>query len=338
MNRRVVLVFGCCLLYAGCGKYSDFTLPPPRGEQEEVTFQWELLDAPVLGRGQPGDWDEVDALNPSVVLHGGLYYNLYSGYDGVRWHTGLATSSDGLKWTKQGKVLSPDASTWEGDYIAANGSVIVFDAMFYYWYQAGEPPKIGLATSTDGIVWNKHATPVLETGPRGSWDERGVADPYVIQAHGKLFMFFLGQDRARRQRIGVAMSEDGSHWWKLRSNPILELGSRDSFDEIGLGEPAVWTSYGRYWMLYTGRDKQEYRRLGLASSDNGVNWNRISGTAVLEGQQPWNSKVVCDPSVELSGERIRVWFGGGNIAHPAENLNGQIGLAILRPESANLAE
>jgi len=26
----------------------------------------------------------------------------------------------------------------------------------------------------------------------------------------------------------------------------------------------VWTSGGQWWMLYTGRDKQEQRRMGLA--------------------------------------------------------------------------
>jgi hypothetical protein len=40
--------------------------------------------------------------------------------------------------------------------------------------------------------------------------------------------------------------------------------------------------------------------------------------------------VVCDPEIEVSGEGIRVWFGGGDRAEPAENLNGQIGAGWLR--------
>jgi predicted GH43/DUF377 family glycosyl hydrolase len=155
-----------------------------------------------------------------------------------------------------------------------------------------------------------------------------VADPYVIRQGGYFYLYFLGQDRARRQRLGVARSEDGFHWQKLRSNPILELGDDGAFDENGLGEPAVWQSHGFYWMLYTGRDRAENRRLGLARSTDGVHWQKLR--AVFSGSQPWDSKVICDPTVEVHGDEVRVWFGGGDVARPDENLNGQIGYGILR--------
>ena len=70
-------------------------------------------------------WDAVDALNPSVVQWRGTYWNFYSGFDGKTWHTGASTSVDGLMWVKRRKILSPDSATWEGSYIAANGSAIV---------------------------------------------------------------------------------------------------------------------------------------------------------------------------------------------------------------------
>jgi hypothetical protein len=38
--------------------------------------------------------------------------------------------------------------------------------------------------------------------------------------------------------------------------------------------------------------------------------------------------------VDVGGGVIRVWFGGGDVASPDENLHGQIGLAILRPVRA----
>jgi predicted GH43/DUF377 family glycosyl hydrolase len=279
----------------------------------------------------------VDVLNPSVVKRQGVYYNLYSGFDGKTWHTGLATSSDGLTWTRQGKVLSPAPNSWEGDdYIAANGSVLVAGSEFLYWYQGGRLPSIGLARSTDARRWTKLPHPVLHPGPRGSWDERGVADPYVIRVGDFYYMFYLGQDRARRQRLGVARSTDGVHWQKLRSNPVLALGAAGAFDENGLGEPAVWVSGDRYWMLYTGRDRKEYRRIGLAWSTDGVRWERLPAGSVFTGGESWNSRVVCDPTVILESGRIRVWFGGGDVASAAERLDGQIGFATLEPADANL--
>ena len=152
-------------------------------------------------------------------------------------------------------MLSPQG--WEGSYIAANGSALVVGDEILYWYEAGDPFRIALARSRDGKNWTRHGDAVVPLGPRGSFDERAVADPYVIRAGGNFYMFYLGQDRARRQSLGIARSSDGVTWEKLRSNPILEPGAPGAFDENGVGEPAVWTSGGQWWMLYTGRDKGE---------------------------------------------------------------------------------
>lgn len=311
--------------------YADFTLPVLSPSNTSIAISWKPVPDPVLVNGAPGEWDGVDALNPSVVRTADGLFNFYSGFDGRTWHTGLAISSDGLHWKKHGRVLSPDPKTWEGDYIAANGSVLRVNGKFHHWYQAGgeRVPQIGLATSSDGRNWTKTSEPVLPTGPRGSWDERGVGDPYVIRVGETFYLYYLGQDRARRQRLGIARSYDGRHWEKLRSNPILELGDPERFDGTGLGEPAVWQSHGSYWMLYTARDRHENRRLGLARSQDGVRWQRYSRDPIFSGAYPWNAKVVCDPHVELQDGTVRVWYGGGNRPEPAENLDGQIGVADL---------
>ena len=317
---------------ASCGKYSDFTLPSQPGGPT-VTWQWKPDPSPVLARGPSGDWDSGDVLNPSVIRHGAEYWNLYSGFDSKTWHTGLAISTDGISWRKKGKILSPDPRTWEGGYIAANGSAIEDGPGILYYYQGGRPPQIGLARTSPGRDWSKHGPPVLATGPYGSWDERGVADPYVIRLEGRFYLFYVGMDRARRQRLGVAVSDDGLGWHKLRSNPVLEVGDYGSFDENGLGEPAVWASSGYYWMLYTGRGRDEYRRLGLARSRDGVHWEKTP--AVFSGDQAWNSKVICDPSVIVEAGQVRVWFGGGDVARPDENIHGQGGYGVLQPAAGN---
>jgi predicted GH43/DUF377 family glycosyl hydrolase len=286
---------------------------------------------PVIARGRFSD-----VLNPSVIAVRGMpYRNLYSVFDGRTWHTALAASGDGSHWQQAGIVLSPEPKTWESDYSAANGSGLWHEKEFLYWYVAGkrERPRLGLARSADARAWRKEPGPVLEPGPYASWDEYGVADPYAIRVDPYFYLYYLGQDRAGphgvRQRLGVARSTDGIRWEKLRSNPILEPGADGAFDEAGLGEPAVWTWHGFYWMLYTGRDIHENRRMGLARSTDGVHWRKLP--AVFAGTEAWDSKVVCDPAVLVEGDTIRVWFGGGDVASPDENLHGQIGYGVLRP-------
>jgi len=326
------------LLLAGCGpawrpKQASFsledcevqaTVPPP----EE--WRWQAEPRPVLSPSASG-WDAIDALNPSVVRWNGRFYNLYSGFDGRAWHTGLATSTDGRAWQKSAAnpVLSPIASSWEGDYIAANGSTLHDGREFLYWYQGGRPPRLGLARSADAESLRRHGPPVLEPGPAGSWDEAGVADPYVIRCRANYYMYYLGQNRRAVQRLGVARSADGVSWQKFIDNPVLDLGPPGAFDERGLGEPAVFRGAAGFYMIYAGRNASENRRLGAARSPDGVRWQRAALPRPISGDQPWNSRVVCDPTVLADGGKLWLWFGGGDLPSPDHNLHGQIGLATL---------
>jgi len=212
-----------------------------------------------------------------------------------------------------------------GSYIAANGSALSYGGQFWYWYETGarDRLRISLARSADARAWQPEPAPVVDAGPAGSWDERAVVDPYVIRIEPYFYLYYLGQDRAARQRIGVARSGDGVHWEKLRSNPVVEMDE----EEAGIGEPAVWQSDGFYWMLYTVRDFAENRYLRLARSTDGVRWTKLA--VQYKGTQAWNSKAICDPTVVVEGGRILVWFGGGDVASPDENLHGQIGFATL---------
>jgi len=314
-----------------CGRYADFTLPILRPARE-ITYKVSSVSRPLLIRGATGSWDSVDVLNPSVITWRDTYYNLYSGFDGHTWRTGVATSSDGLVWSKGGMIVAPQSYpvAWDSSYIAANGSALAFHDKLFYWYQAGRPPRIGLAQSANGFGWAKLVRPVLDTGPRGSFDERGAADPDVVSFGDFLYMYYLGQDRAHRQTIGVARSRDGVVWTKLRSNPVLEPGAPGQFDERGVGEPAVWAAFGWYWMLYTGRDHHEWRRIGLARSHDGVRWDKLG--VIFAGTAAWNRQVVCDPSVIEENGVVRVWYGGGDVPRPDEHIDGQIGLFTLTPQ------
>jgi predicted GH43/DUF377 family glycosyl hydrolase len=347
---------------AGCGRgYAEFTLKPLWGGAERQTFSLIAFPDPVI---LPSDnWDSHDALNPSVVRKGGLLYNFYSGFDGRTWRTALATSPGGAAWHQLGVVLSPDPETWEGDYIAANGSALWANGQFWYWYVAGPrgAHRIGLARSPDGVHFTKTPEPVLGLGPFESWDERAVADPYVIQTGSDFYMYYLGQDRASppRQRIGVARSQDGIHWTKFLGNPVLDIGQPGEFDEFELGEPAVFNYFDQgYWMIYTGSNFAQERRLGLARSTDGIHWSKrplavfpfspgpldahAASTAYPTRAQPpypaWYSRALCDATVLSEPGAFLVWFGGGDTASPDENLHGRIGYGVLQPNDGTLAK
>lgn len=319
---RICLMAALALLVCSCGRYGEFALPAAGGPK--LGLEWQVVAGPQLLRGSAPD-----VLNPSVVRWREGYLNLYSRFDGKLWTTLAASSADGMKWGEGMVVLQPQLP-WEGDYIAANGAVVEFGGELLYVYQAGGKGSnvLGLARSKDGKAWQKHPEPVLGLGPWMSWDESSIGDPYLVVAEGKLYLYYLGEDRARRQRLGVATSTDGVHWTRLRGNPLLELGAANEFDENGLGEPAVFAANGQWVMLYTGRDRKEQRALGYATSMDGVHWKKLA-EPVLRGTEDWNRAVLCDATVLVEGTKARVWFGGGDLPKPDERLNGQIGYAEL---------
>jgi len=65
----------------------------------------------------------------------------------------------------------------------------------------------------------------------------------------------------------------------------------------------------------------------MARSRDGVKWEKLPD--VIAGDQAWNSKVLCDASVVVEGGRVRVWFGGGDVARPDQGIDGQIGMGSL---------
>ena len=304
---RLQATFAALLLLAACGvtappKQARFTVGPCEALAISglENMSWRVAPSPLLEPGPRGAWDSVDALNPSVVRFQGRYLNLYSGFDGQTWSTGLATSADGLAWKKYAAnpVFGPDRR-WEGSYIAANGASLVRGDQILHWYQAGprNETRIGFAHSADGVEWKHLSEPVLGYGPAGAWDEAALGDPYAISCGDWLYLYYLGQDRFGVQRLGVARSRDGVDWQKSHVNPILETGGAGAFDQRGLGEPAVFFADGAFWMIYVGRDAVEERRLGWARSEDGVHWEKVSRPGVIEGQQPWNAAVLCDPDV-----------------------------------------
>lgn len=342
----VVCIGGCCI---GAHYFHQSLQKEEQGKEDfslaggikavpcsgGMTILGSFAEAPVIENDK--DWKDLDVLNPSVVLWRDKYYNYYSGWDGEVWRTGVAVSTDGRNWKDidANPVLDVRESSWDSAYIAANGSAIVYRDSIYYYYQGQTDEAevaIGLAISKDGEVFDERTdTPVLQKGASGEWDSAAVADPYVIDIGGSLYMYYLGCDELGIQRLGIAKSEDGISWVKYRNNPIMDVGVEGAFDENGLGEPSVIYQAPYYYMVYTGRNAYEQRNLGLAISVDGVTWKKKSYKGIVNlTPNAWNAQVICDTTfVENSDGTVTMWYGGGNVASPDENLNGRIGVTNI---------
>jgi predicted GH43/DUF377 family glycosyl hydrolase len=126
-----------------------------------------------------------------------LFYNAiaagekYSPYTGGGSSIGLTTAPEPTgPWTTGQHVLrAGKIGEWDSGFIYPN-SVIVTEDGYRMYYTAGPDPNetemmCGMATSPDGIIWNKYddpstteapfaeSDPVLQPGPSG-WEKFGV--------------------------------------------------------------------------------------------------------------------------------------------------------------------
>jgi predicted GH43/DUF377 family glycosyl hydrolase len=166
----------------------------------------------------------------SVIVEDGLWALYFSAGDregALRGRIGRARAdSPGGPWVPDADpVLLPGSDrSWDG--AAVGDAKVVPVAAGYVMYYTGVDGegvvRIGRATSADGVRWIKDAaSPVLEPGSPGAWDEAGVSDPSVVRtAEGGWMMVFRSSD-GDRSGLGVAFSADGVAWRRSSSNPIV---------------------------------------------------------------------------------------------------------------------
>ena len=144
------------------------------------------------------------------------------------------------------------AGQWDDSDVCCATAVDRDGSILLLWY-AGNSKKdqtwrIGLATSSDGLMFQKHAgNPVLREGGREEFDGRGAADPEVVwDTQRKLFrMWYSAEAFLGIGSIGYAVSTDGVRWHKFPSNPVL---SRADLGVESLSSPAVLLEEGQLRM------------------------------------------------------------------------------------------
>ena len=128
-----------------------------------LAFNEDVAHDPIINVGASGSFDSVMIWCPMVWIEGSTWYMLYSGSNSstnVYNKIGLATSSDGVSWTKQnGGQPVFNGSGWCANDVEGWGLIKV-DSTYYLWFTtlyAGSTScrQVGLSTSTDLLHWTE---------------------------------------------------------------------------------------------------------------------------------------------------------------------------------------
>ena len=139
-------------------------------------------------------------LSPGPVIQDAAGYRMWYGAteDEMVWRVGLATSPDGIHWTKYPGnpiIVPPFAGSWDDFRVHPQYILQTADGLVM-WYVSDDTSlvqRIGVAVSADGVDWTPNPEPILDIGAPGTWDSGSLSRLSIVQQGENLTMWFTGR-------------------------------------------------------------------------------------------------------------------------------------------------
>ena len=151
-------------------------------------------------------------------------------------------------------------------------------------YEVGAA-AIGVCWSDDLRHWEVEEPCIRPSDPEaGDWERGGLYKSCIIEHDGATYTFSYNAKTTGNQwveQIGFAVSRDLKTWTRHSANPVIEIGTKGSFDDTFCSDPCVLTCDGTWLMFYYALSTQWRARDSVAFSNDLVNW-RKSGKVMLD--------------------------------------------------------
>jgi hypothetical protein len=243
-----------------------------------------------------------------------------------------------------GAIVDLGAPGTFDSYLAYRPFVLKDGATWRMWYNGSVQPfrcpqnandrRVGYATSTDGLHWDKHydgAGPdgsVLPLGDPGSFDAQQVGYVWVVKNGADYWMYYSAADAFANWRVGLAVSHDGKTWEKRRgktpSGAVLDLGPGGTLDTSCAYQPSVVKERDGLWRMWYRACAAPaptfggpgFGTIGYAESDDGIAWVKIpqpgpGGSALAQGPAgAFDSGGLTTPSVIEGSSEWTMYYAG----------------------------
>ena len=227
-----------------------------------------------------------------------------------------------FRWKKLGVLIEPDISVpWMATHAGPSHVRVDNDQVLVYvsGRDINNVSRVGIVavrlSGEEHSVLSVSLEPCLEVGAVGLFDENGASYPWIIQHDELFYMYYVGWVNGGRSRFqnftGVAISEDGFRFERVKNTPILD---RTDLEPFGSGSCCVWVENGLFKMYYTafepwiqkpGKNEPRYN-LKLATSANGIDWARDQ-TVVIDFKSHLEH-AISRPSLLMEDGLYRLWY------------------------------
>jgi len=236
----------------------------------------------------------------------------YSGHDGSTGRILEAVQEPGQPWRRRGISIDAGFSGDSDAFGVESPSVVPTPVGFLMAYAGsdGADSRLHMATSTDGHRWQAQGTFMQ----RGKPDAIGATHPCIVVTGERWWLFYSGYDGAdngRRATILAAVSPNGASWDRV--GPVVE----PTRDEVAVSEPWVLVRHRRFTMLYVS-DAGTRTAIDMATSDDGVTWDRRGTTLGPEDLGDESGLVRSPSATHLNDGRLRLWYATHTAGDPAD--------------------
>jgi sucrose-6-phosphate hydrolase SacC (GH32 family) len=294
----------------------------PQFAQAEKLWEkgWQKSNAnPILSLSPKGAFDSHNIFAPAIVKHNGTYYLYYSGGPSgertgeelVNYQLGVATSTDGVHFTKHGKPLLPLGTRDNFHATPAllrspNGDLaLAKDGIWHLFFNGNRPDDVEHATSRDGLKWEKDGrNPIY----------RQAYAPNMLRLDNEYRMYYVHKPKGASWELHLATGPDIYSLKPHPFNPVLVISQ--PWETKHLCYPYVLRSgnqwvmfYVAYWNDGSGVQKTA---IGAATSPDGIKWTKYVDNPVLTpiANSAYESVYNSSQSVIRDGDTYRLFYAG----------------------------
>jgi len=226
---------------------------------------------PIFEAAEPGRWDARIRERGWILRDGDRWRLWYTGYDGSREgpkQLGLATSTDGLNWTRHpGNPLRSAGHVEDVMIVPHDGRLSMF--------AEGPGDRAQRLISRDGVEWEPLGTLDVRLTTGGPIPAGPFGTPTALIRDGVWHLFYERSDLG----VWLATSTDMKVWTNVSDDPVLHPGPGE-YDASRIALNQIVEHGGRYYALYHGTDDRDSPALwtsNLAVSDDLKTWTKWPG-------------------------------------------------------------
>ena len=307
--KQLILLIVLFLFLFGCKENNNPASKENHSSSGKVAFTFDKVNAPAdvktietilsrTGFETISKTIDIDADTGAVIL--------FEEVPVGTWHVKVEAKNDDEKVLYKGET-----------------NVLVYEATVSQVNLVLSPAETGVGSVLINVTWGSVSVtwkdyqnnPVLiKTGSGIDWG--GVGQPKIFYDNGIYRMYYLNYSFP--SPVSYAESEDGVHWNRPDSLPIITAGSSGNWDDGGTGPGPVYKIGNIYYMLYQGYDAPtKHFQVGMAKSMDGRHWEKHP-TPVFSSSANWENNMMVAAEVEIIDDKFYMYYCSGD----------KIGLAI----------